>query len=161
MITITPARQTDLAQILAIERAGFSPAEAGSQVAFRDRLAKLPDTFLVARMADSVVGFIVGPAVKEEFVTDEMYDQTPVNLPTGGHQLVLSLAVAPECRGQGIGSQLLTALTTVARQAHQETISLDSLAANVPFYERNGFQKVKVSPSSHAGETWYSLVKQL
>lgn len=161
MITITPARQADLPAILAIERAGFSEAEAGSPAAFRDRLEKLPATFLVARTDTGVAGFIVGPAVREEFVTDEMYDRTPRNLPTGGHQLVLSLAVAPDYQGRGIGSQLLAALATVARQAQRTTMSLDSLAANVPFYERNGFQKVNVSPSSHAGETWYRLVKQL
>lgn len=108
MISITQAQPADLPAILAIERAGFSPAEAGSPAAFRDRLAKLPDTFLVAKTAARVVGFIVGPAVSEEFVTDRMYDQTPRNLPVGGHQLVLSLAVAPDYRGQGVGEQAIS-----------------------------------------------------
>lgn len=161
MVRITGATPADLPAILAIERAGFSPAEAGTPAAFRDRITKLSDTFLVARDHGQVVGFIVGPATQDEFVTDEMYQRTPLNLPAGGHQLVLSIAVTPRYRRQGVGSQLLAALERNARVHHRLTISLDSLAENVPFYRANGFEKVGVSDSSHAGETWYHLVKKI
>ena len=161
MIIVTKVTMADLPAIVAIERAGFSPAEAGTLTAFRDRITKLSDTFLVARDGDQVVGFIVGPATSDKFVTDKMYEQTPRNLPSGGHQLVLSLAVAPAYRGHGVGSQLLAALEKVARNSKRSTISLDSLAKNIPFYTANGFIKNGVSDSSHAGETWYHLVKDL
>lgn len=161
MITVTKVTMADLPAVVAIEQAGFSPAEAGTPTAFRDRIAKLSDTFLVARDGAQVVGFIVGPATSDEFVTDKMYERTPSNLPSGGHQLVLSIAVAPEYRGQGVGSQLLAALEKVAQAGQRTTISLDSLAKNVPFYVANGFNQVGVSDSSHAEETWYHLVKKL
>ena len=161
MIKITRVTMDDLPAVVQIERAGFSPAEAGSPAAFKERISKLAATFLVARDGDRVVGFIVGPAVNAKFVADEMYTQTPTNLVTGGHQLVLSIAVAPAYRGQGVGSQLLTALEREARAAGRQTMSLDSLAKNVPFYTYNGFVKVGVAASSHAGETWYNLVKKL
>ena len=161
MIKVTNVTMADLPAVVAIERAGFSPAEAGTPAAFRDRIAKLGDTFLVAKDGSRIVGFIVGPATGDEFVTDEMYERTPSSLPSGGHQLVLSIAVAPGCRGQGVGSQLLAALEKVARARQRTTISLDSLARNVPFYLANGFEQVGVSDSSHAEETWYHLVKKL
>lgn len=161
MMKITNAELADLSAIVAIEQACFSPAEAGSAAAFRERITKLQSTFLVAKEGNQIVGFIVGPASPAEFVEDWMYEKTPNNLASGGHQLVLSLAVAPQWRHRGIGGQLLAALAAVARQAHRETISLDSLAKNVPFYEQNGFTKVGISASSHAGETWFNLVKEL
>ncbi|MGM9892042.1 GNAT family N-acetyltransferase [Limosilactobacillus sp.] len=161
MFTITRVTMADLPAVLAIERAGFSPAEAGSPAAFADRIKTLATTFLVARDGKRVVGFVVGPAVAAPFVKDEMYVHTPANLPQGGHQLVLSIAVDPAYRGQGVGSQLLTALEKKARAAHRQTISLTSLAKNVPFYTRNGFTRVGVADSSHAGEIWYNLVKKL
>lgn len=45
---ITQASLTDLEQIVAIERAGFTPEEAGSRQAFIDRINHFPETFLVA-----------------------------------------------------------------------------------------------------------------
>ncbi len=108
---ITPVKMTDLPQIMAIEKAGFSEAEAGSEAAYRERIEKLGETFLVARDDAVVLGFIVGPAVGARYIQDEMFVTTPTNLPRGGHQLVFTLAVSPLARHQQIGSQLLTCLS--------------------------------------------------
>lgn len=56
---ITPVKMLDLPQIMAIEKSGFSEAEAGSEAAYRERIEKLADTFLVARDGAVVLGFIV------------------------------------------------------------------------------------------------------
>lgn len=160
-VSIEHVTAADLDAVVRIERLGFTPEEAGTPAAYRDRIKKLADTFLVAKVDGQVVGFVVGPAVDEQFVTDDMYVHTPTNLPTRGNQLVLSIATDPAYRGHGIGSQLLTALAKNAHAAHRHSISLDSLEKNVPFYEHNGYEKVRVSDSSHANETWYSLVKKL
>lgn len=161
MIKISNVQQADLPAVVAIEWAGFSPAVAGTPSAFQDRLNKLPDTFLVAKDGDQVVGFIVGPAVNTQVIDDQMYETAPTNLPTGGYQLVLSLAVAPAYRRKDVGSKLLDALARQARASKLQAIVLDSLAKNVPFYEHNGFYQAGVSPSSHADETWLTMVKDL
>lgn len=160
---ITDATAADLPAILRIERLGFSPEEAGSAAQYRDRLEKLTGTFLVAKVAGQVVGFVVGPATTAAYVADWMYEQTPRNLPTGGHQLIYSIAIAidPAYRGAGLGSRLLAAISERARAAHRETLSLTSLERNVPFYQKNGFINRGVATSDHAGETWYNLVKPL
>ncbi|BDZ29814.1 GNAT family N-acetyltransferase [Lactiplantibacillus sp. WILCCON 0030] len=158
---ITSVKMTDLPQLLTIEKAGFSAAEAGSEAAYRERIEKLAATFLVARDGDEILGFIVGPAVKARYIEDEMFAQTPTNLDHGGHQLVFTLAVSPLARHQKIGSQLLTALEKVARSAQRESMALTCLARLVPFYERNGYHNQGVADSSHAGETWYNLEKKL
>jgi len=156
---ITPVKMTDLPQIMAIEKAGFSEDEAGSEAAYQERIEKLQDTFLVARDGTIVLGFIVGPAVKERYIEDEMFATTPTNLAQGGHQLVFTLAVSPLVRKQHIGSQLLAALATAAQEKGRTSLSLTCLARLVPFYERNGFTNQGVAASEHAGETWYNLEK--
>jgi len=126
---ITPVKMTDLAQIMTIERAGFSEDEAGSESAYRERIEKLRDTFLVARDGAVVLGFIVGPAVNERYIEDEMFETTPTNLSQGGHQLVFTLAVSPLARKQRIGSQLLAALATDAQKKGRTESIIDVFGA--------------------------------
>lgn len=151
----------DLPDILRIENLGFTPDEAGTEAQYRDRIAKLAATFLVGKIAGRVVGFVVGPATTEPLVEDWMYETTPTNLVQGGNQLIFTIAVDPAYRGQHLGSQLLTAMTALARSQQRQTVALTSLDRNVPFYEKNGFDNRGVADSDHAGEIWYNLVKTL
>lgn len=156
---ITKVTLKDLPEIVRIENLGFTPEEAGTKEQYQDRIEKLQDTFLVARIDDQVAGFVVGPAVKEKFVEDWMYENTPKNLPTGGNQIIFTIAVDPKFRGHSIGSKLLKAMEDNAKKARRESISLTSLEKNLPFYLKNGFKNLGVADSEHAGETWYNLVK--
>lgn len=158
---ITKVTLKDLPEIVRIENLGFTPEEAGTKEQYQDRIEKLQDTFLIARINEQVVGFVVGPAVKEKFVEDWMYESTPKNLPTGGNQIIFTIAVDPNFRGHSIGSKLLKAMENNARKAQRESISLTSLEKNLPFYLKNGFKNFGVADSEHAGETWYNLVKEL
>ncbi|AKP03040.1 GNAT family N-acetyltransferase [Companilactobacillus pabuli] len=158
---ITKVTLKDLPEIVRIENLGFTPEEAGTKEQYQDRIEKLQDTFLIARINEQVVGFVVGPAVKEKFVEDWMYENTPKNLPTGGNQIIFTIAVDPNFRGHSIGSKLLKAMENNARKAQRESISLTSLEKNLPFYLKNGFKNLGVADSEHAGETWYNLVKEL
>lgn len=156
---ITKVTLKDLPEIVRIENLGFTPEEAGTKEQYQDRIEKLQDTFLVARIDEQVAGFVVGPAVKEKFVEDWMYENTPKNLPTGGNQIIFTIAVDPNFRGHSIGSKLLKAMEDNAKKAQRESISLTSLEKNLPFYLKNGFKNLGVADSEHAGETWYNLVK--
>ncbi|WP_119318797.1 GNAT family N-acetyltransferase [Companilactobacillus formosensis] len=158
---ITEATLKDLPEIVRIENLGFTSEEAGTKEQYQDRIKKLQDTFLVARIDGQVAGFVVGPAVKEKFVEDWMYENTPKNLPTGGNQIIFTIAVDPKFRVHSIGSKLLKAMEDNARKAQRESISLTSLEKNLPFYLKNGFKNLGIADSEHAGETWYNLVKEL
>jgi len=160
-LTITPAQPQDLSQIMTIENAGFSPAEAATEASMAERIRLIADTFLVAREGAEVLGYVVGPAFDQRYLTDELFDKSTPNNPADAYQTVLSLAVSPAHQKEGLGSQLLTALAQVARHQHRQAITLTCLARLVPFYERNGYVNEGVSASAHAGETWYNLVLPL
>ncbi len=44
-----PARPDELLDIMKIENAGFSPAEAATTDAMQERISAYPDTFIVAK----------------------------------------------------------------------------------------------------------------
>lgn len=79
----------------------------------------------------------------------------------GGNQMIQTIAVDPVYRGQGIGSQLLSAFEDLAIQNQRHHIALTCLIDRVPFYEKNGYVNRGIAASEHAGEIWYNMTKLL
>ncbi len=105
MLKFDQARAEDLDRIVEIERAGFNEAEAGSPAQYKERIQKFTGSFLVARnLEEEIVGFITGPVVdsKYDYIEDWMYEKETESLAgPGGNQMVLTIAVHPDYRGQG------------------------------------------------------------
>ena len=157
-----PAKPAELAAIMKIENAGFTPDEAASKKAMGERIKKIPDTFIVAHTErGEVAGYVVGPSSPHRYINDELFDEVAPNNPADPYQTILSLAVAPEFRGQGIGSQLLKLFSLVAESQHRGAITLTCLKRLVPFYEGQGYVSEGTAQSTHAGESWYNMIKQL
>lgn len=161
MLTFQPAEPNQLDAIMAIENQGFTPDEAATRTSMAERINRISDTFIVAVQNQRVLGYIVGPASDERYLSDSLYEHLDANKPTDRYQTVLSLAVAKDARGQGLGSKLLAELARVAHAQHRKAITLTCLSKLVPFYERNGYVNEGVSASVHAGETWYNMVNEL
>ena len=160
-LSFRPARPADLPAIMAIENAGFTPAEAASQASMAWRIAAYPETFITAHQAGRLVGYVVGPAIQQRHLTDDLFEAAQPNSKTAPYLAILSLAVAPEVQNQGIGSALLAALSDLGKRQHRRGLTLTCLAKLVPFYRRNGFVSDGQSASTHAGEVWFDMVKQL
>ena len=149
----------DLARIMQIENAGFTPDEAASEAAMKARIALINDSFITARNDENeVVGYVVGPIVNARYIHDDLFTQSQPNPATGGFCAILSLAVAPEYQGKGIAGKLLEELISQCRTAKRDGITLTCLENLIPFYEKHGFKNEGVSASEHAGEIWYNLV---
>ncbi|MCH5462449.1 GNAT family N-acetyltransferase [Lactobacillus sp. LC28-10] len=161
MITFQPAQADQLDAIMIIENQGFTPDEVATRMSMAERIKRISDTFIVATDNHQVLGYIVGPASNQRYIDDALYDHLEANQPTDRYQTVLSLAVSTTARKQGLGSKLLSELAKVARTQNRDAITLTCLEKLVPFYERNGYVNEGVSASTHAGETWYNMVKAL
>lgn len=160
MLTFQLARPAQLNAIMAIENQGFTLDEAATKTSMAERIERISDTFIVATQNQRVLGYIVGPTADTRYLSDELYDHLEANNPTDRYQTVLSLAVTTGARGQGVGGKLLTELAKVAKKQHREAITLTCLKKLVPFYEHNGYVNEGVSASTHAGETWYNMVRE-
>ncbi|MCA0295903.1 MAG: GNAT family N-acetyltransferase [Actinobacteria bacterium] len=88
---ISHARTEDLADILALEQAGFEPAEQWSETAWAEELAN-PDRHVVAQL--DLDAHVVGVATFSR--VEESAD-------------LLRVLVRPDARGRGIGASLVRA----------------------------------------------------
>nr|WP_282564738.1 GNAT family N-acetyltransferase [Liquorilactobacillus sicerae] len=149
----------DLAAIMRIENKDFSAAEAASPQAMAERIKIIPETFLGAYLGEKLLGYLVGPAIRQRYLSDDLYQRVTVNLPTAQapYQAVLSLAVAPIFQNQGIGSQLLKTLAQQAKRQRRRGLTLTCLTKLVVFYQKNDFIDEGISSSKHAGEQWHNM----
>ena len=158
---IRHVEKQDLAQLVAIENACFTVAEAATCEAFEKRIEKIADSFFVAEEAGKLVGLVNGPVVQTEFITDELFADITENPVAGGHQTILGLAVAPVAQKRGIAKQLLQKLEAQAMSQQRETITLTCQNDLVPFYEKLGYVNKGQSNSTHGGEVWVNMSKSL
>ena len=124
-ILIRRARETDLPGILAIERVSFTDPWSRSSFA---AILEQPRVFFAVAL--DAVGALVGYAVAW-FVLDEAE--------------LANLAVAPEARGRGIGTQLLRGALAAAEGRGSTVMYLEVRASNVSalaLYTSHGFLEV-------------------
>lgn len=160
-LQLRDARPADLAAIMAIEQQGFTPAEAASKDAMAERIRLIPDSFVVATENEKVVGYIVGPAISARYLTDDLFEHLTANDSGAPYLSVLSLAVAPNDRGAGIGTKLLGEFACRAHAAGRRGVTLTRLERLVPYYEAHDFKNEGQAESTHAGEVWYNMVQEL
>jgi ribosomal-protein-alanine N-acetyltransferase len=121
---IINAENRHLDALLAMERLCFSVPWTRAQLA-----AELPDEhheFLVAESGDRILGYVGMMSV-----LDEGY--------------ISNVAVAPDCRRQGIAKALISALLQRAEQRELSFVTLEVRASNAPaiaLYESFGFAPV-------------------
>lgn len=152
---VTPA---DLEVAYSIEIANFSESEAASYEAIKARIAKIPDTFLVAEIDGQVAGYIEGPVIHARHLTDDLFQTVTENPTTGGYIAVTSLSVADIFQGQAVGKKLIAALKDLAYEQKREGITLTCHDYLIPYYEKNGFINDGQSKSAHGGAIWYDMV---
>ena len=119
---IVPMTAAHLPQVAALEKVCF-PADPWSEALFRDALGSPHTALLLAEGEDgAVLGYAVLSAVLDEGNLD-------------------NIAVAPDCRRQGVADALLSVLTDFGR-ANLSVLFLEVRSSNLPaiaLYEKHGF----------------------
>ncbi len=140
-LIITPFRQDDMPSIFELEQLSFSDPYPWWLLA--DLARKNPDTFLVAKMRDQIVGYAI---------IDEWEDH--------GH--LVSIAVHPNFRRTGVATGLLLALEERLRDGG--TVRLEVRESNDPairFYLKHGFEKKDIIDGYYAdGENAITMEKE-
>ena len=82
---------------------------------------------------------VFGPAFNKRYIEDELYFENHPNQKDDRYQMVLSLAVLPEYRKQGVATKLIEAIAQEGRKQNRQAISLTCLPKLIKFYEKRGF----------------------
>lgn len=143
-----------------IELACFPPNEACKLPIMRQRVQLAPDIFLVAEEKETgkMIGYITGLATDEINLRDEFFTEPTLHDSKGKNVMILSVAVLPEYRKQGIARELMAAYICRERERDRRSVVLTCLGDKVEMYEKFGFQDLGASDSSWGGEQWHEMV---
>lgn len=146
-------------QAAEIENICFPPNEACSESMMKERVAKVPELFLVAvdRKTGKIAGFFNGIATGEEKFRDEFFTNADINEPDGKTVMLLGLDVLPEYRGQGLARELVNMYIHREAENGRKKLILTCLDSKIKMYEKMGFHNDGVSDSVWGGEVWYDM----
>lgn len=152
-------RQEEIAQAIAIEQICFPPNEACSEKNMKDRIAAVPDLFLVAvdKKTGKLAGFLNGIATDENTFRDEFFTDAGLHQPDGRNIMLLGLDVLPDFRGQGLGRELVFQYLRRERDRGRCEILLTCLKEKVRMYEKFGFIDRGMANSAWGGEEWHEM----
>lgn len=156
-LAIRTAVEDDLDRCTEIERACFPREQAASREAIRDRIAVYGNHFLAGELDGQIIGYAMGPVIRQEYIADEMFGDTGCHDEAAPWQSVFSLAVHPDWQGRGYGRELLNALIAQARREGRKGVTLTCLERKAAYYAGFGFENRGVSQSVHGGAVWYDM----
>ncbi|WP_297815990.1 GNAT family N-acetyltransferase [uncultured Lactobacillus sp.] len=163
-LIIRTVRMSDLDAIVELESSAFDMPQEMTRKDMIGRIENYPDTFLVAQKDGKVVGHVFGPAAVDRYIKDELYFKNHPNRKEDQYQTILSLAVLPEVRKNGIATQLLMQMDKIAKKAGRKAVSLTCLPELFNFYEKRGFVnegKTSEDIPDPDGVSSYNMVKEL
>lgn len=120
---VRPARPDDVASVVEIERFSFKQPNVGLLM----RLCGVTDTLLVDAVDGTVVGYVLSAPTSARLAR------------------VISIAVAPEYRGRGVGTALMGETIRLLRSKGIQDIELEVRVSNEPaigLYRSFGFAVV-------------------
>lgn len=150
-------------QAVKIEQICFPPHEACSEKHMKERIAAVPELFLVAvdRKTGQIAGFLNGVATDEEKFRDEFFTDITICNPNGKNVMLLGLDVLPEYRGQGLAREIVAQYGNREREKGREKLILTCLEPKVEMYKKMGFQDNGIANSAWGGEEWHEMSLEL
>ena len=150
----------EVEQAIAIEQICFPPNEACSPKAMTERIAKVPQLFLVAidKSTGKLAGFLNGVATDEEKFRDEFFTDIDLCDENGKNVMLLGLDVLPEYRGQGLARELVYRYSQREKANGRKKMFLTCLEQKVEMYKKFGLQDLGIADSTWGGEEWHEMV---
>lgn len=152
---------SDEAEIaVALEAACFPPNEACVLPIMRQRVKLAPELFIVAEDKNNgkMAGFVNAIATDESSLRDEFFTDTNLHNPQGKYIMILSVAVLPEHRGQGLAKEMMRQLLDRQKEAGRQAAVLTCLDSKVEMYNKMGYVDLGISQSSWGGEEWHEMI---
>ena len=157
MLDIRNASIKDLDRIYDLETACFSPAEAATYEALKQRLEVFPNHFWLLERDGELVAMVNGMTTNNEKLEDRMYRDASLHNEDGKYQMMFGVETRPDQRRKGYASILMKEAVKDCRNDSRKGVILTCKEEHVPFYEKLGFVNKGVADSNHANEVWYLM----
>lgn len=156
-------RADEAGQAVVIEQICFPPNEACSEKSMRERIAKVPELFLVAvdKSTGKLAGFLNGVATNEKNFRDDFFTDANLHEPDGKTVMLLGLDVLPDYRGQGLAREIMQQYLRREQKKGRELVILTCLWDKVEMYQRMGFCDEGISASTWGGEEWHEMSQRI
>lgn len=150
-------------QAVSIEQVCFPPNEACSPEHMADRIAKVPELFLVAvdRSTGKIAGFLNGIATNECTFSDDFFINADLHVPDGDNVMLLGLDVLPEYRNQGLAREIMNQYIRREQTNKRKCLILTCLDSKVEMYKKMGFKDKGISASVWGGEEWHEMSREI
>ena len=157
MLEIRNAGIKDLDRIYELETACFSPAEAATYEALKQRLEVFPNHFWLLERDGELVAMVNGMTTNNEKLEDRMYRDASLHNEDGKYQMMFGVETRPDQRRKGYASILMKEAIKDCRNDSRKGVILTCKEEHIPFYEKLGFVNKGVADSNHANEVWYLM----
>ncbi|MER0123541.1 GNAT family N-acetyltransferase [Streptococcus sp. ZJ93] len=154
---IQHARLADLEQVHQIEQANFSLEEQITKDVLGYYLERENMTCLVMEDDGNVAGYLLALPTVQATVTDDLFERKKKVEASCSHLAIVSLSVAENYKGQGVGTLLLAAIKDIAVQVGYKGISLTCKDYLLSYYGMYQFEDLGVSESQFGGAVWYDM----
>ncbi len=152
-------RPEEADEVARIEQICFPPNEACSVTQMKERVAAVPELFLVAadRQNGKIAGFFNGIATDEDAFRDEFFENAGLHKADGKNVMLLGLDVLPEYRNQGLAREIVRRYLLKEQERGRRAVILTCLQSKVKMYEKMGFQDRGIANSTWGGEQWHEM----
>lgn len=152
-------RSEEAEQAVQIEQICFPPNEACTEKMMLERVAAIPELFLVAadRETGKIAGLINGLATDRESLQDDFFRDASLHNPQGRNVMILGVEVLPEYQGKGIAKELMYQYLRKEQERGRKMVVLTCLESKIKMYEKMGFRNLGIAQSVRGGEQWYEM----
>lgn len=156
-------RKGEAETAVAIETACFPPNEACVLPIMKQRVKMAPELFMVAEEKNTgkMIGFVNAIATDENSLRDEFFTDIRLHNPQGKYIMILSVAVLPEYRHQGLAKEMMWQLLNRQKEVGRLAAVLTCLDSKVEMYKKMGYVDLGISQSSWGGEEWHEMICHL
>lgn len=156
-VVLRPIHASELEAAYQLELACYIPEAAAALEAFRFRQLHFPGYFWSAWSEERLIGIACAIRTTESACEEDEVKGAHEARENGMNVCVLSVAVDPDFRLQGVGDSLVNALIKQAAADRLESIFLMCEAPLIHFYEKHGFRYIGISSSKHGGIEWHEM----
>lgn len=157
---IKEATYEDLDAVYMLETKCFNKAEAASYEELSTRLKTFSHGYDILYVNDQPVGYAGGLKNDQMVLPDSMYHDSSLHKQNGKWQLIFSVCVLPEYQRKGYATKMLKHYIE-KRQNEVDGFVLTCKDHLISFYEKCGFQFIKVSDSTHGQAKWNDMILKL